>query len=96
MPIERTAPPVVPPARPHRGRNHSYAPFLDELVLANGGWLSLPLAEITGSKPHAKQVAIHGAAAARKIHVQTSVQSDRLYVRLLPRESSALQDEAAS
>jgi len=96
MPIERTAPPVVPPARPHRGRKLSYVSFLDQLVEANGEWLSLPLAEITGIKPHAKQVAIHGAAAVRKIDVQTTVQSDRLYVRLLPRESSALQDEAAS
>jgi len=90
MPIEHLAPPIVPPVRQHRGRNHSYVVFFKQLLEANGEWLSLPLGEVAGNKPHMKQVAIHGAAAARGIAVQTSIQSDRLYVRLLPRANSAL------
>jgi hypothetical protein len=81
MPIETTAPPFT------RANNGSrlkgkYADFFDRIRELKGGWVSLPLDEITGATPTLKQIRIHAAAASRGIRLNTTIQEGRLYARL--------------
>jgi hypothetical protein len=78
MPIELSAPPVD---RPVRAVPRSYTNFLTAVRDANGAWVSIPLADISGAKPATKQVVILRGAAVRGFKVQTTVQEGRLYAR---------------
>ena len=79
MPIESTAPPVDRPLR--RTSPRSYREFLERVREAGGDWVSLPVEEITGATPAAKQVAILRGSSVRRLRVQTTIQQGRLYAR---------------
>jgi hypothetical protein len=78
MPIEFDPPAIA------RHPNRSWTTFMTELLAAAGGWVSLPVSEVTGETKKAKQGLAHQAARIRGLRVQTTIQDGRLYSRLVP------------
>ena len=76
MPVE-----VGPPPRDKEPRR-SYLAFIEQVIAANGGWVSLPLAEITGADKKRKRRNVLSSFAARGVTCTTTIQNARMYVRL--------------
>jgi hypothetical protein len=82
MSIEFEAPPVVP-APVVRDRQHSYLNLFTALRSQHGEWCSIPLTEIAGKTNAQRQTRIHSVARQRGLKVQTTIQGEKLYARLI-------------
>jgi hypothetical protein len=90
MPIEHIAPPDTSRLRnPDRVGNRSYSNFIEEARKAGGGWVSLPLDEVTGNTPQVKQAILRSSCKSRGLKIQTCVQAGRIFVRSVPDLPSA-------
>jgi hypothetical protein len=79
-------PPETPIPAPslRRSRKCRYADLMALVTEANGDWVVVTdNRTITGKTPQAKSTAIHSAAFARHIKVQTTFQNGYLYIALL-------------
>lgn len=83
MYYKKQDPPVIKRRRICGENNRSYAALMDAVRDAAGQWLAVPLSEITGGTKVKKQVNILQAARIRRMRVQTSVQGESVYVRLI-------------
>jgi hypothetical protein len=87
MPVE-----LGPPPR-DKSRRHAYDSLFATLTAtAPGEWASLPLDEVGGKLIGDKQSSIHVAGANRGCRVQTTVQGERIYARIVetnPRSESS-------
>jgi hypothetical protein len=82
MNITHGAPPTPTRRREYKSK---YSPILDALRnAAPGEWISVPIEEVAGNNPEQKQSALYYAANNRHMRVSTTVQGDRLYVRIRP------------
>jgi len=71
-----------PPVGAQRRR---YDALIAAVIAAAGEWIAVPVdAEIAGRNRYQKQSSIYQAAAGRNVRVQTTVQQNEIFIRLLP------------
>lgn len=82
MLIEEGAPPQerIKPVPP--GMKGKYADLLDVVKAANGKWINVDAAEITGTTNQSKRATVAQRAKARGMKIQATTQDGRFYIRL--------------
>lgn len=77
MPAELGPPPRV------SQRRHKYKEFFRLLITNPGQWASLPLDEVGGATPNAKQTNLWSCAKQFGMRIQTTVQEGKVFARVI-------------
>ena len=72
-------------ARPVKG-NKNYAALLHAVKDAGGKWVMTDAADVRGRTPGEKATALQMAATGRQMRVETALEGEKVYVRLVEQE----------
>ncbi|MFP5230800.1 MAG: hypothetical protein ACLGXA_24550 [Acidobacteriota bacterium] len=73
---------IGPPPR-NKSPRRAYSELFRALEQHPGQWVSVPVAEVTGNTKNRKTTSVLSAAAHRGVKVQTQIEGERLYVRVV-------------
>lgn len=84
MDIRIEAPPVD---APRRGKNKSYRKLFAAVREAKGDWVAVDADEIAGKNSCLKRITLNAASQWHKVKIEIAITNEKVYVRLIARET---------